>query len=156
MGTNDLTVVNNETSKNLTRFDMDGFDIVADLTSATTAFCSMAMNTEEEKSAVFNAMNNPDERLADFINKTISIKDVYIEIVECTNTETGVATTCPRVVIIDEKGKTYQCVSVGIYSALKKIFMIWGTPDAWEKPVKVEVKQITKGVRNMLTLVKVG
>ena len=150
---NEIATVNNE-SKGLNRFDMDGFDIIADLTSAQTAFCSMTMETEEEKSAVFNAMNNPDERLADCINKQITIKDVYIEIVECTNTETGEVTSCPRVVIIDDKGKTYQCVSVGIYSALKKIFMIWGTPNNWEKPIKVEIKQVTKGERKMLTLVK--
>lgn len=153
MTNNEIATVNNET-KGLNRFDMDGFDIIADLTSAQTAFCSMSMETEEEKSAVFNAMNNPDERLADCINKQITIKDVYIEIVECTNTETGEVTSCPRVVLIDDKGKTYQCVSVGIYSALKKIFMIWGTPNTWAKPIKVEVKQVTKGDRKMLTLAK--
>ena len=96
-------------------------------------------------------MNNPDRRIADCINMTIKAKDVYIEVVNCTNTETGEVTACPRIVIIDDKGVAYQAVSVGIYSALKKVVQVYGAP-TWEKPIPLMVKQITKGERKMLTL----
>lgn len=128
-----------------------GYDVSIDLTSAQTQFCSMTAETDEDKAKLYNAMNNPDKRLADCVNMTIKAKDLYVEVVNCTNEETGEVTACPRIVIIDDKGVGYQAVSIGIFSALKKVIQIFGVP-TWEKPVLLEVKQITKGNRKMLTL----
>ena len=128
-----------------------GFDISVDMTSAQLSFSSLKANTDEEKAQLFNAINNPEKRLADCINMKINAKDLYIEVVNCTNEETGEITACPRIVIIDDKGVSYQAVSLGIYSALKKVIQIFGTP-TWEKPISLEVKQVTKGTRKMLTL----
>lgn len=132
-------------------FADEGFNLVVDMTTAKTQFTSMQATTDKEKAQLFNAMNNPDERLADHINETIMAKDLYVEVVNCTNEETGEVTACPRMVIIDDKGKSYQAVSIGIYSALKKVIQIYGAP-TWTTPVKLQVKQITKGTRKMLTL----
>lgn len=128
-----------------------GFDISVDMTSRQLSFSSLSATTDEEKANLFNAINNPDNRLADAINMVIMAKDLFIEIVNCTNEETGEVTACPRIVIVDEKGVSYQCVSVGVYSALKKVIQIFGAP-TWENPIPLEVKQITKGQRKMLTL----
>lgn len=125
--------------------------MIANLTNDTNAFCSFKATTEEEKARLFDIANNPDERLADCINKTINLKDIYVEEVECTNEETGEVSLAPRVVLIDDKAHSYQCVSVGILSAIKKMIAIYGIP-TWEKPIPVEVKQITKGQRKMLSL----
>lgn len=133
------------------RYADEGFSIVADMTSAQTQFCSMKAETKDEKAALYNAMNNPDKRIGDCINMTIAARDLYIEVVNCTNEETGEVTACPRIVIIDEQGVSYQAVSIGIYSALKKVIQVFGAP-TWDEPVKLEVKQITKGSRKMLTL----
>lgn len=133
------------------QFADEGFNIVADMTTAKTQFTSVVAVTDEDKARLFNAMNNPDERISNMINMKIMAKDLYIEVVNCTNTETGVVTACPRIVIIDDKGKSYQAVSIGIYSALKKVIQVFGSP-TWEKPIPLEVKQITKGDRKMLTL----
>lgn len=140
---------NNQITNN--QFADEGFNIVADLTTARTQYCSLIADTPEEKVKLYNAMNNPDNRLGDCINMTINAKDLYVELVNCTNQETGEVTTCPRTVIIDEDGVSYQAVSVGIFSALKKVIQVFGAP-TWETPVKLEVKQITKGSRKMLTL----
>lgn len=133
------------------QFADEGFNIVADMTTAKTQFCSLVAESDTDKAKLYNAMNNPDKRIADCINMTIKAKDLYIEVVNCTNTETGEVTPCPRIVIIDEKGVAYQAVSVGIYSALKKVVQVYGAP-TWEKPIPLMVKQITKGERKMLTL----
>ena len=135
----------------VTVYNEDGFNLVADMTTAKTQFCSMVAKTNEEKAKLFNAMNNPDKRLADCINMEIKAKDLYVEVVNCTNEETGEVTACPRMVIIDTEGVSYQAVSVGIYSALKKMIQIYGAP-TWTQPVRMRVKQITKGTRKMLTL----
>ena len=115
-------------------------------------FSSMPMETQEEKKALFNAINNPEDRVAEHINETLTIKHVVAEMIELTNEETGEIGVFPRIIIVDDKGKSYQAVSVGVYSALKKIFGIFGEPASWEKPIKVKVKQITKKDRKMLTL----
>lgn len=133
------------------RFEMDGFDVIVDMTSAQLQFCSMQAVTDEDKMKVFNTMNNPDKRLSDCINMKINAKDLFVEIVNCTNEKTGEITACPRIVIVDDKGVSYQAVSIGIYSALKKLIQVFGAP-TWEKTIPLEVKQITKGERKMLTL----
>lgn len=148
METTNMTVYNRPA---MNRFEDEGFNVVVDMTSAQTQFCSMTATTHEEKAAMFNAMNNPDKRLSDCINMQIKAKDLYIEIVNCTNEETGETNACPRIVIIDEKGVSYQAVSIGIYSALKKAIQVFGAP-TWETPVTLEVKQVTKGNKKMLTL----
>lgn len=148
---NNEMIIANQANRGLNRFDDMGFDISVDMTSAQTSFTSLSANTDEEKGNLFNAINNPDKRLADCINTVIKAKDLFIEIVNCTNEETGEVTACPRIVIIDDKGVSYQAVSLGIYSALKKIIQIFGAP-TWSTPIKLEVKQVTKGTRKMLTL----
>lgn len=153
---NEIVTVTNQSvqavAPTINRFSDEGFNLVADMTTAQLSYCSIKAETDTDKAKLYNAMNNPDGRLADCINMTIAIKDLYIEVVNCTNEETGEVTACPRIVIIDDKGKSYQCVSIGIYSSLKKIIQIFGEPTAWTKPVKVMVKQITKGKKQMLTL----
>lgn len=139
----------NQTAANV--FADDNFNLEIDMTTRKTQFTSMVATTDDAKAKLFNAMNNPDARIADNINKVIKAKDLYIEVVNCTNTETGEVTACPRIVIIDDHGKSYQAVSIGIYSALKKVIQVFGAP-TWEKPIPLEVKQITKGDRKMLTL----
>lgn len=149
--TNEVQIytANNQVANN--RFEDEGFSLSVDMTTAQTSFCSMMADSAQDKAKLFNAMNNPDERLSDCINKRIKAKDLYVEIVNCTNEETGEVTACPRIVIIDDQGKSYQAVSIGIYSALKKVIQVYGSP-TWETPVTLEVKQITKGARKMLTL----
>lgn len=119
--------------------------------SNLAAFCSVKAETMEEKALVFNAANNPQHKIADFINKKIMLKDVYAETLELVNKETGELDKAPRIVLIDENGEAYECVSVGMFSALKKLIATFGEP-TWETPIPVIVKQekVTNG--SMLTL----
>lgn len=118
----------------------------------STFYCSLKAETKEDKTKLFNAINNPEYRLKDFINKEINLRDIYCEPVMCVNAETGEPQECPRIVLIDDKGKAYQCVSIGIYSTIKKIIGMFGVPENWEEPLKIRVKQITRGLNSMLTI----
>ena len=125
---------------------------IMDLTAERkTQFCSMTPKNEDEEIVLFNAMNNPEKRIGDCINMTINVKHVFCEVVTCVNRETGETNMCPRIVLIDTDGVGYQAVSLGVFSALKKIFAIKGSPTTWKKPVKLQVVQITKGDRKLLT-----
>ena len=125
---------------------------IMDLTAERKVqFCSMVPKNEDEEIILFNAMNNPEKRIGDCINLTIEVKHVFCEVVTCINRETGESNICPRIVLIDKDGVGYQAVSMGSYSALKKIISIKGNPANWKKPVKLQVTQITKGDRKLLT-----
>ena len=131
---------------------MDGnANFIADLTSERqTAFCSIVPKTQKDKATLFKAMNNPDKRISDCINMTIEVKDVFVEVVKCVNKETGEEVPCPRIVLIDKDGVGYQCVSLGMFSALKKAMMVFGQP-TWKEPIKLKIVQVTKGERKLLT-----
>lgn len=144
-----ITPVTNETGL-MTMQEDERF--IMDLTAERKVqFCSMVPKNEDEEIILFNAMNNPEKRIGDCINLTIEVKHVFCEVVTCINRETGETNICPRIVLIDKDGVGYQAVSMGIYSALKKIISIKGNPANWKKPVKLQVTQITKGDRKLLT-----
>lgn len=125
--------------------------MIVNLTSAKTSYCSYVAETEEQKATLFKVMNNPEKRVADCINEVISVKDVYCEVVECKNKETGEITKCPRIVLIDSDGNGYQAVSRGVFGALSKLFQVYGEPHTWEHPIDLKVKQISKDTNKILT-----
>lgn len=119
--------------------------------SAVTMYTSMKCETIEEKKALFNTINSPDHSLSEYLGKVIDIKDVFCEPVQMENLE-GETVICPRVVIVDKKGETYQSVSFGVYNALTKLMAIFGQP-TWDMDMKVEVKQINlDGGKRVFTL----
>ena len=140
---------NGESSTAVMTMD-DNKNFVADLTSRQTTFCSLKANTLKERAMLFKAMNNPANRIGDCINMTINAKDLFCEVVNCVNQQTGEVQSCPRIVIIDDKGVGYQAVSLGVFSAIKKIIQVFGAP-TWETPLPLVVKQITKGEKKLLT-----
>lgn len=130
--------------------NVDGQDFIADLTSKTVAFCSMNAENPESKMQLYKAMNNPDKRIGDCVNMKINARDVYCEVVNITNRETGEVTQAPRTVIIDVDGVSYQAVSMGVFSAMKKLFQVFGVP-TWKDGLPLVVKQINKNDRRLLT-----
>ena len=129
----------------------EGKNYVANLTTATVAFSSMNATSIEDKKRLYNAMNSPDGRIKDMVNMRIAIQDIYCEMVQCTSEETGEISNVPRIVLIDVDGKSYQAVSMGIYNAVRKLIQVFGVP-TWDGGLEVEVKQISKGNRSILTL----
>lgn len=129
-------------------------------------FCSIDTSTNEGKALAFKAMNNTDKKLADFVGKVINMQDVYAEHVMMDKKDESGKPICDangeivkapatRVVIIDDKGNAYSCVSTGIFNALQKLFFVYGVPH-YDEPLPVEVVQINKGNRRILTLNPVG
>lgn len=117
--------------------------------SAST-YCSVQGGDRKAKAMVYNAMNNPEHRIGDCINKKIKVKDVLCEIIDMTDENTGEVIQAPRVVLIDEKGESYQAVSNGIFNAVKKAIAVFGAP-TWDEPLEILIKQISFGKNQMLT-----
>lgn len=124
---------------------------------AGSLYCSIKAQPGDRKAAstIYNAMNNPKHRVSDMINKDILIENFLIEMTEIANEETGEVACVPRCVLIDDKGESYQAVSVGIGNALVKLVMVCGQAP-WVPPVKVQVRQQQTKRGSMLTLEMVG
>lgn len=125
--------------------------VLYDLNNAES-YCSIKGDTREAKVAMYNAINSPDHKLSDFVGKKLSIKDISIERVENPSDVTGEMVANARVVLIDENGESYTCVSSGIYSAIKKLVAVFGEP-TWEPALPVEIQNLsTKKGRKTMTL----
>lgn len=108
----------------------------------TGAYSSLIPTTAEDRARVFNATANPDARLKDCVNMPIEIEHVFIEAVELEqeNDDTGMNPTrvMPRTIFLTTDGKAYSAVSTGVYSAVRRLFSLYGTPDMWDKPVTIK------------------
>lgn len=130
--------------------EMEG--IKGQLVGVADQYCSIKPNTKEQKAMIYRAMNNPDKRLADMINMEIAVTDMYCEVVQLADQNTGEIVNMPRIVLIDENGVSYQCVSKGIFSSVRKLIGLYGEP-TWHEPIHLIVKSIkTRNSTTALTL----
>lgn len=127
------------------------YDVTELAAPSAGGYCSIKAEDFESKAIVYNAANNPQHKVSDHINQLILVKDVYAEVLELVNEETGELQKAPRVVLIDNDGEAYEAVSAGIFSALKKMMAIFGEP-TWEGGIPVRVKQQKVKRGSMLTL----
>ena len=118
--------------------------------SHNVMFCTVNQDEPKAKALVFKAMNNPSNRVADYIGKVIKIKDIFVESVDIENEETGEIDTVPRIVIFDDNNQTYEAVSRGLFNALQKLISVFGLP-TYDEPIAVEIKQKAVKKGSMLT-----
>lgn len=123
--------------------------------AAAGTYISFPMETPADRIAAYNAINNPDAKIADMINKTIKLKDVVMIPVNLVNDETGEVEDAMRSILVAEDGTTYTATATGIFNSLKNIYLIFGTLH-FETPVTVEVNQVATKRGNTLTLKLIG
>ena len=119
-------------------------------------YCSKAVESEEDKKELFNALETCDALLNDCVGTEIEIKDIYVEEREVVDEETGELKKKYRTILFDASGQTYATGSYGIYNIIKKIVTIYGLPETWANPLKVKVakRPIGNGKQSLtLTLV---
>ena len=132
---------------------------VSDLTNPAQSamYCSITdFENVDSKIAVYNAMNNPDEKLADHVNNVIEVKDILAHEIELADEDTGELIRTLRTVLIDTTGKTYVAVSGGVANSVQRILQIFGQPGPWENPVKVKPRRVaTRNGNNMVTILDI-
>lgn len=127
-----------------------------------TMITSLVANPNDRAASVrlFNAMNNPDERVSNHINEEIVVRDYLIEMTEIEDTDAygnglGTYSQVPRVVLVSPEGKSYQAVSYGIANAIRNVCIACGNAP-WNPPVQLKVKQVPTKRGSMLTVDMVG
>ena len=125
-----------------------------------TGIADTDMNLSDRKQAVmfYNATANPDMKLKEHVNEVIDLVHVSVECAEV-NAQLEDGSTgkviAPRIVLIDAEGKSYSCVSVGIYNSLKRLFALVGNPETWTEPFKVKPILISTKQGQVLSLILV-
>lgn len=127
-------------------------DFAASLKESTKeSYCSFRPKDVNGKKILYRAMSNPDKKLNDCINIEICATDLYCETITIHNDETGEDRICPRLVIIDKDGISYQSVSIGVFNSLKRIIQIFGEP-TWKDGIHIKPIQVSRGVNKITTL----
>lgn len=114
-------------------------------------YCSLIAETRSEKAAFYNAVENPVAKLSEFINKKITFSNVFMTQTVITEKDDagmpipGTEKECIKTVLITPEGDGILSTSGGVARALFSMFQIFGTPDEWDEPMTVEVKQIDVG-----------
>lgn len=114
-----------------------GIQRIDDINKSMT---TMECKTTADKKIFFNAVQNPSSKVSNYINKEITIKDVYMEQAEYEGDE-GI-TKGVKTVIITPDGEGILANSMGVARALYGIFDIFGMPSEWDEPMTVMVKQV--------------
>ena len=70
-------------------------------------YCSKAVESEEDKKELFNALETCDALLNDCVGTEIEIKDIYVEEREVVDEETGELKKKYRTILFDASGQTY-------------------------------------------------
>lgn len=117
------------------------------LTDENPTYCSMVVSSREQQKAFYNAVQNCDKKISDYINKELTFTDIYMEKTELMEKDdkgnpTGVIQDAVKIVLILEDGTGVVSTSKGVLASIYAMFRIFGTPDIWEEPMTVRVKQI--------------
>lgn len=126
--------------------------------STAPVYTTLDVTTKEGKKKLYRIKNHPDHTLSEYINKTIRITDIYVDVNPRTNKDPdsenyGVIEDKPRTVLIDENGESYVSgVSIGIFNAVKEIIRTFGDPSTWEEPLEVMPVFVKTPKGNMLSL----
>lgn len=128
-------------------------------------YCSFKPDEFDAKIKLYNAINNPDRRVADCINKEIKLRDVVIKAVKLseernrndnwTEVNDGKERDGFRVILIDDEGVSYSATSAGIYNSVATIRSVFGQLH-FDTPLTVQVNQVKTKNGNTLTLRVVG
>lgn len=124
-------------------------DLIKIKESKDNVITSLELKTTKEKKALYNAMNNADFALSDYVGKTIVLKD-YIAHNVIVEDKDGNDIEVVRFVLIDKDGHSYATVSNGVTQAFTKIFSIFGQPNEWDDEMKIQVleKKSSKDSKN--------
>jgi len=97
--------------------------------------------------AVYQALTDA-EPVADHVGETIQLANVVAQAVEVAD-ETGAVNETVRVILVDDKGKSYAALSDGLFRSIRNIFGILGEPQQWGQPLPVKVleEKSRKGFR---------
>lgn len=123
----------------------------------TAMYCSIKDDgSMKSKAAIFNTVNSPDKKLSECIGDVIALRNIVAHPITLLDENTGEMIEALRVVLVDDKGFSYEAVSNGVANAVSRILQIFGQPETWAEPVKVKaIQKQTRNGNNKVTTLKI-
>lgn len=126
---------------------------VSDVMNTGLGYTDMNLSDRSAAVAFYNATSNPSDKLKEHVNEVLSLVHVSVECVEVSKDDVPEGKSiAPRIVLITADGRSYSCVSVGVYQSLKRMFTLLGNPDTWTEPVKIKPVLISTKKGQVLSL----
>lgn len=79
------------------------------------------------------------EPIADHLGQTINVSNVVMQRAEFTNEQTGEIEDGIRVILVDDKGKSYVGASKGMLNSIQTLLGLLPPVSQWPAPVPVKV-----------------
>lgn len=109
--------------------------------SEKQTYCSIPLDTVENKKKVFKISEKADGIVKDILDKPIKLKDLFIQKFDKVNDETGEIEEKVRLILIDSEGKSYASASKGLYRSILKLCALIGLPETWENPIDAVISE---------------
>lgn len=107
---------------------------------------SLDRTKEADKKLLTKAILNPDHEIGPEGIPLVNVVHVYADVATKIDAATGEAKELPRVVLIDDQGKTYQTFSEWLTRDLGKLFAVVGPPPySPPKPFMVKSQRTKNG-----------
>lgn len=108
---------------------------------AQNVFVGKTPESDEDKMAVFNALNDA-QSIWDVLNENPALEIRCVNVIahnnELADMETGEVQGKVRIVFADESGAAYATSSEAVFSSVQQVFAMFGTPDKWDAPLTIK------------------
>lgn len=94
---------------------------------------------------VMPLMSKADYRVSESRDDKINMVHFLVHPVHMIDRETGEVNGGDRIVILDNEGASYECVSTGVFDSLRLLMALLGHPSTWTEPVPVTFREIETG-----------
>lgn len=109
--------------------------------AAQSVFVGKTPESDEDKMAVFNALNDA-QSIWDVLDENPALEIRCVNVIahnnELADMETGEVQGKVRIVFADEDGGAYATSSEAVFSTVQQIFAMFGTPDKWAAPLTIK------------------
>lgn len=119
-------------------------------------YSSLPSKTVAEKKHLFNVMENPTHKLAQFKGKELPIVDVVAYGTMRANAEDEEPKLTIVTILIDKDGNSYFSMSTGISNSVNSILSTFGQPDTWDEPLGVILKEQNTSGGNRIYKIQVA
>jgi hypothetical protein len=111
-------------------------------------YTSLDTTDKSKRMLIMKALQDCDAKLTENVNKSIMAVDYFAHDVQLKGKEDGEIIETIRLVVIDQEGLCYECVSQTLLRSLQTVAFVFGPPP-WEPPLKLTVKSKRNGERNI-------
>lgn len=116
--------------------------------AARQMYTSLDTTKPDKRKLIMKALQDCDAKLTECVNMSIMAVDYFAHDVTLTNKENGELVQAIRLVVIDDKGMCYECVSQTLLRSLQTVAFVFGHPP-WTTPLKLTVRSKRNGERNI-------